>query len=74
MKVNYIIYLVRDSHGNEDSDVVREEGLDVHITGMQTLVGKEEIYFDDESYHLEDWCLVNGFKFRKIEREIEWEI
>ena len=73
MKVNWVIYLVRDSHGHEDYNVVNEGCCDIQVCGMKTKKGRE-VYFESEGYNLADWCEENDFEYRKIEREKNWEI
>ena len=73
MKVNYITYLVRDSHGNEDFDVAREEGNTISICGMKTKVG-DNLFFECEAYHLKQWCEEEGLEYKMIERSEEIKI
>ena len=73
MKVNYTIYLVRDSHGNEDYAVANSESNYIDIDGLETK-NYESVVFESSAFTLQQWCKDNDFEYREIEKEVDWKI
>ena len=73
MKVNYVVYLVRDSHGNEAYAVSNPASIYIDIDGLETEY-HEDVAFQSEASNLQQWCKNNGFEYRKIEKEVDWKI
>tara|TARA_R110002012_G_scaffold200688_1_gene369714 strand:- start:1285 stop:1608 length:324 start_codon:yes stop_codon:yes gene_type:complete len=72
MKVYSRIYLVEDGFGQRTSASC-EEGCDtIQICGLRNS-GEEKQYFESDAYHLEEWCRVNGFKYKCIEKEYDFD-
>jgi len=72
MKVYSVIYLVQDSFGKK-MYASCEEGCDIiQISGLKDS-NKENKYFEAEGYQLEKWCKDNGFKYKKIEKEYDFD-
>lgn len=72
MKVNCRIYLVEDEYGKRACATCEDTSDTIHIFGLLNNTG-ETPYFESEAYHLEDWCIANGFKYKCIEKEFDFD-
>lgn len=61
--VQYKIYVVKDSFQNTWSVVTDEDCNDVQICSMVRDDG-ENIYFESEAHHIEQWCKDNKLDLR----------
>ena len=72
MKVYSRIYLVEDGFGQRASASCEESCDTIQISGLQNS-GEENQYFESDAYHLEEWCRVNEFKYKCIEKEYDFD-
>jgi len=62
LKVSFVVYACRDSHGNYDAALCEDPSDTIQICLMKDKNGKG-IYFESEAYHLENWCEENGLEY-----------
>ena len=72
MKAYSRIYLVEDGFGQRASASCEESCDTIQISGLQNS-GEENQYFESDAYHLEEWCRVNEFKYKCIEKEYDFD-
>jgi len=66
MKITYSIYVVEDKFENKTA-VVAEEGFQtIQICGLKNSKGNE-VHFESEAYHLEEFARKNKWNFKKID-------
>jgi hypothetical protein len=73
MKIEYIIFIVKDSRGNADYAVTNEDANCIQICNMHDKKGKR-IYFESNAYHLEKWCKDYDLGYLRLEREEDIDV
>jgi hypothetical protein len=71
MKVQSIIYLVEDAFGQRSFASCEDSCDTIQICGMQNSEGENKT-FESDAYHLQEWCRVNGFKYKCILKEYDF--
>lgn len=66
-------YVVKDSFGNTNYDVVVDSSDNVCICGMKTKANVS-VYFESEAWHLKGWCEDYGFSYKEVPMFIQVEI
>jgi len=64
MKLEYTIYVVKDSHGNIDHECSVEPSTCISIHGMRDKAG-ELLRFESDAYHLESWVIENDLEYEE---------
>lgn len=72
MKVNSIIYLVKDGFGQKSFASCEDSSDTIQICGLQN-TGEESLYFESDAYHLSEWCGINGLQYKCIEKEYDFD-
>lgn len=71
MKVTYIIYLLKDSHGNEAYAVCEDSCDTVQICGLKNKAG-QDAYFESDAYHLGSFAEENGIELIRVDKSEEF--
>ena len=72
MKVYSKIYLVQDGFGQRAFASCEDSSDTIQICGLQNS-GEETQHFESDAYHLKEWCEGNGFKYKCIEKEYDFD-
>ena len=72
MKVYTRIYLVEDWFDQRAFATCEESGDKIQICGLKDS-GGNPCYFEAEAYHLEEWCITEGFTYKCIEKEYDFD-
>lgn len=72
MKIDYRVYLLKDSQGNTTYNVC-EEGADfIQVCGMKNK-NNERVYFESEAYHLDSFCKCNDIELKVFELKHDFD-
>lgn len=71
--VVFNVIAVRDIQGNTAAVVCEEMGDCVQVCGMCGVDG-EQVHFESDAHHLEEWCGRHGLAYRREEADYEIEV
>jgi len=72
MKVYSKIYLVSDPFGTKEYATCQESSDIIQINSLKNSLGENK-FFESDAYHLEDWCIENGFEYKCINKEYDFD-
>lgn len=67
MTVEYVIYILKDSKGNEAYAVCEEPADTVQVCGLKKPDGSNA-YFESDAYHLGSFCQENEIELKRIDK------
>jgi hypothetical protein len=69
--VQVMVYVVRDTHGNEYSAAVDESSDTIQLCGMKDVDGRSVEGFESEAWHASDWASKHGLGLTVHELELD---